>query len=65
MKFAHTTWRDIEMQKTIVVIIDGKKETAEGDAGLIETLADWASVNGYGHYIYDHTLTNTTGDESK
>jgi len=53
------------MQKTIVVIIDGKKETAEGDAGLIETLADWASVNGYGHYIYDHTLTNTTGDESK
>ena len=44
------------MQKTIVVIVDGNKEVAEGDAGLIENLADWASVNGYEHYIYDHSI---------
>ncbi len=48
------------MQKTIVVIVDGKKEVAEGDSGLIETLADWASVNGYEHYIYDDSQTNIT-----
>ena len=42
------------MEKTIVVVIDdGKQEVAHGDSGLIETLADWASVNGYEHYIYE------------
>jgi hypothetical protein len=41
------------MQKTIVVIVDGKKEVAEGDSGLIETLVDWASVNGYEYSIYE------------
>tara|TARA_R110001592_G_scaffold45387_2_gene145092 strand:+ start:906 stop:1067 length:162 start_codon:yes stop_codon:yes gene_type:complete len=48
------------MQKTIVVIVDGEKEVAEGDSGLIETLADWASVNGYEHYIYE--TSRSTGE---
>lgn len=32
---------------SIVVIVDGIEEHAAGDAGLIQHLVDWASVNGY------------------
>lgn len=48
------------MQKTIVVIVDGEEEVAEGHSGLIEILADWAVVNDYEHYIYDDSQTNIT-----